>query len=60
LKRGGGYTGFDELQAGSVPDPDWLHSEAEAISEFWEVRRLERLEGVGHARAAFKRANRAA
>lgn len=61
LARGGGtQSGSDPLGAGRVPDLDWLDSEAEAISEFWEQARLDRVEGRERERAAFKRAKRAA
>lgn len=61
LRPGGGVqAGHDPLRAGRVPDPGWLDSEAEAISEFWEGRRLERVEAEGRRRAAWKRDRRAA
>jgi hypothetical protein len=56
LRRGGGYEqGRDVLQAGRVPDPEWLDSEAEAIGEHWELERLKVVEREGQARSRARR-----
>ncbi len=61
LRPGGGVqAGRDVLDAGRVPDPDWLDSEAEAIEEFWEQERLKRQSSELHRRAEWKRDRRAA
>jgi hypothetical protein len=43
LRPGGGVqAGRDVLDAGRVPDPEWLDSEAEAICEHWDKVRDDR------------------
>jgi hypothetical protein len=56
LRPGGGVqAGRDVLDAGRVPDPDWLDSECEAISEFWELQRLKKVEAEQRGRSRARR-----
>lgn len=56
LRPGGGYQqGRDPLGAGRVPDPEWLDSEAEAISEFWDKERGKKFEAQQRERSRQRR-----
>lgn len=65
LGRIGGYdpdapASFDQLQAGALPDPEWLEAHSKMIASFWTRRRVEQAAELQRERFRAKRLKRAA